>query len=169
MQNIFKIKNFPPSRELPLAENCLAAGGSSGWVAATSLDQSNGGGGGGMSTPEPDCVRSRPRHSVTPSYTNDTSDHSELISNFILTLHHSPDNFAEITHALLTELWPVCQTGNSGETDAKTREFLKRVVEILLDHITIQNDRTVKILDFHSVGWSFFYHPGEQRQSIIDH
>ena len=88
--------------------------------------------------------------------TNDTSDHSELISNFILTLHHSPDNFAEITHALLTELWPVCQTGNSGETDAKTREFLKRVVEILLDHITIQNDRTVKILDFHSVGWSFF-------------
>lgn len=88
--------------------------------------------------------------------TNDTADQSELISNFILTSHPSPDNIAGITHALLTELWPVCQTGNSGETDAKTREFLKRVVEILLDHITIQNDRTHKIVDFHSVSRSFF-------------
>ena len=48
------------------------------------------------------------------------------------------------------ELWPVCQTGNAEETDAKTREFLRAVVEILLDHITVQNDRTAKILDFHS-------------------
>jgi len=56
----------------------------------------------------------------------------------------------DIGTMLYDELWPVCQTGNSGETDAKTREFLKRVVEILLDHITVQNDRAVKILDFHS-------------------
>ena len=47
-------------------------------------------------------------------------------------------------------MWPVCQTGNAEETDAKTREFLRAVVEILLDHITVQNDRTTKILDFHS-------------------
>ena len=44
----------------------------------------------------------------------------------------------------------MCQTGNAEETDAKTREFLRAVVEILLDHITVQNDRTTKILDFHS-------------------
>merc|ERR1712241_524336 len=56
----------------------------------------------------------------------------------------------DIGTSLYDELWPVCQTGNSAETDAKTREFLKRVVEILLDHIAVQNDRTVKILDFHS-------------------
>ena len=49
-----------------------------------------------------------------------------------------------------SELWPVCQTGNAEETDAKTREFLRAVVEIMLDHITVQNDRTTKIVDFHS-------------------
>merc|ERR1712198_549138 len=56
----------------------------------------------------------------------------------------------DIGTMLYDELWPVCQTGNSEETDAKTREFLKRVVEILLDHITVQNDRSMKILDFHN-------------------
>ena len=78
------------------------------------------------------------------------------------------------------ELWPVCQTGNSEETDAKTREFLRQVscdwwraghvttsspliggqvVEILLDHITVQNDRSTKILDFHNP---------EQLKEVID-
>ena len=55
-----------------------------------------------------------------------------------------------MTRFFCSELWPVCQTGNAEETDAKTREFLRAVVEILLDHITVQNDRTTKILDFHS-------------------
>jgi len=56
----------------------------------------------------------------------------------------------DIGTMLYDELWPVCQDGNATETDAKTREFLKRVVEILLDHITIQNDRGTKIVDFHT-------------------
>merc|ERR1719507_2360350 len=64
-----------------------------------------------------------------------------------------------LSASLYDELWPVCQQGDAAETDAKTREFLKRVVEILLDHITIQNDRTVKILDFHSP---------EQLKEVID-
>merc|ERR1712227_699297 len=38
----------------------------------------------------------------------------------------------DIGTSMYDELWPVCQTGNSEETDAKTREFLRRVVEILL-------------------------------------
>ena len=58
--------------------------------------------------------------------------------------------FKYLIQFLIAELWPVCQTGNSEETDAKTREFLRRVVEILLDHITVQNDRSTKILDFHN-------------------
>jgi len=56
----------------------------------------------------------------------------------------------DIGTMLYDELWPVCQTGNAEETDAKTREFLRAVVEIMLDHITVQNDRTTKIVDFHS-------------------
>jgi glutamate decarboxylase len=46
------------------------------------------------------------------------------------------------------DLWPVCQESSSA--DADTRAFLKKVVEILLDHITVQNDRGRKVLDFHS-------------------
>merc|ERR1711970_716313 len=65
----------------------------------------------------------------------------------------------DIGTMLYDELWPVCQDGNATETDAKTREFLKRVVEILLDHITIQNDRGTKIVDFHSP---------EQLKEVID-
>merc|ERR1712012_1293679 len=65
----------------------------------------------------------------------------------------------DIGTSMYDELWPVCQTGNSEETDAKTREFLRRVVEILLDHITVQNDRTTKILDFHNP---------EQLKEVID-
>jgi len=65
----------------------------------------------------------------------------------------------DIGTMLYDELWPVCQDGNSQETDAKTREFLKRVVEILLDHITIQNDRSTKIVDFHTP---------EQLKEVID-
>merc|ERR1719481_2221523 len=60
---------------------------------------------------------------------------------------------------LYDELWPVCQDGNSGVTDARTREFLQRVVAILLDHITVQNDRGTKIVDFHSP---------EQLKEVID-
>jgi len=65
----------------------------------------------------------------------------------------------DIGTMLYDELWPVCQTGNSEETDAKTREFLRQVVEILLDHITVQNDRSTKILDFHNP---------EQLKEVID-
>merc|ERR1712079_749515 len=65
----------------------------------------------------------------------------------------------DIGTMLYDELWPVCQTGNSEETDAKTREFLRQVVEILLDHITVQNDRSTKILDFH--------HP-DQMKEVLD-
>lgn len=54
------------------------------------------------------------------------------------------------------QLFPVCQ--DFPEADRNTREFLHRVVEILLDYITQQNDRTTKILDFH--------HPDQMKQSI---
>jgi len=57
------------------------------------------------------------------------------------------------------ELWPVCQKGDAAETDAKTREFLHKVVDILLDHITIQNDRNTKVIDFQNP---------EQLRSVID-
>jgi glutamate decarboxylase len=53
----------------------------------------------------------------------------------------------------------VCQNGDPAETDAKTREFLHKVVDILLDHITIQNDRNTKVIDFQNP---------EQLRSVID-
>lgn len=57
------------------------------------------------------------------------------------------------------DLWPVCQDKAFQETDEKTREFLKRVFHILLNHISVQNDRSTKILDFHSP---------EQLKAVID-
>jgi len=53
-------------------------------------------------------------------------------------------------------LFPVSQDFN--DADCNTREFLKRVVDILLDFITKTNDRSTKILDFH--------HPEQMKQSI---
>merc|ERR1711971_478988 len=64
-----------------------------------------------------------------------------------------------LSATLYDELWPVCQKGDAQETDAKTREFLHKVVEILLDHITIQNDRDTKVIDFQNP---------EQLRSVID-
>lgn len=32
---------------------------------------------------------------------------------------------------------------------AETREFLQKVMELLIDYVNIQNDRKEKILDFH--------------------
>lgn len=58
---------------------------------------------------------------------------------------------------LITALYPVCQ--NEEEADRNTREFLHRVIDILLDYITKTNDRSTKILDFH--------HP-EQMREVID-
>merc|ERR1712227_588047 len=81
----------------------------------------------------------------------------------------------DIGTSMYDELWPVCQTGNSEETDAKTREFLRRVVEILLDHITVQNDRSTKILDFHNpeqlkevVDFAIPDHPLNLDQLLVD-
>jgi glutamate decarboxylase len=65
------------------------------------------------------------------------SEHTPLLSKDVGTAHYD-------------ELWPVCQDGDFNETDAKTREFLKRVFHILLDHVSFQNDRGNKILDFHT-------------------
>ena len=65
-------------------------------------------------------------------------------------------NFHAATTPFGPELFPVCQ--DFPEADRNTREFLHRVVEILLDYITQQNDRTTKILDFH--------HPDQMKQSI---
>ena len=55
-----------------------------------------------------------------------------------------------------TGLFPVNQ--DFPEADRNTREFLHRVVDILLDYVTKENDRTTKILDFH--------HPEQMKQSI---
>ena len=44
------------------------------------------------------------------------------------------------------------------EADSNTREFLHRVIDILLDYVSKSNDRTTKILDFH--------HPDQMKQSI---
>ena len=85
--------------------------------------------------------------SLIPQYKKDRISEVDEICHLFLTETKK--------HSSVSELWPVCQDGNSEATDAKTREFLKRVVEILLDHITIQNDRSTKIVDFHTV--STFY------------
>jgi len=58
------------------------------------------------------------------------------------------NEIADIGTLHYNDLWPVCQDGEN--TDAKTREFLKRVVAILMDYITVQNDRETKVVDFHS-------------------
>ena len=55
-----------------------------------------------------------------------------------------------------TGLFPVSQ--DFPEADRNTREFLHRVIDILLDYITKTNDRSTKILDFH--------HPEQMKQSI---
>jgi len=54
-------------------------------------------------------------------------------------------------------LYPVCQDPETA--DRNTREFLHRVIDILLDYIKKSNDRSNKILDFH--------HPG-QMKDVID-
>ena len=54
-------------------------------------------------------------------------------------------------------LFPVSQ--DFPDADKNTREFLHRVVEILLDFVTKTNDRKQKILDFH--------HP-EQMKEVLD-
>lgn len=53
-------------------------------------------------------------------------------------------------------LFPVCQ--ESETADRNTREFLHRVIDILLDYVTTSNDRSKKILDFH--------HPEQMKESI---
>merc|ERR1719266_2566447 len=53
-------------------------------------------------------------------------------------------------------LFPVCQ--DFPEADRNTREFLHRVIDILMDYISKTNDRSTKILDFH--------HPEQMKQSI---
>lgn len=37
----------------------------------------------------------------------------------------------------------------SGKADPETAEFLKKVADILVDYVLVQNDREEKILDFH--------------------
>merc|ERR1719295_217417 len=53
-------------------------------------------------------------------------------------------------------LFPVSQ--DFPAADKTTREFLHRVVDILLDYVTKTNDRREKILDFH--------HPGQMKESL---
>jgi len=48
---------------------------------------------------------------------------------------------------LFAALYPVNQ--NAATADPKTREFLLRVVDILLEFISRTNDRDEKVLDFH--------------------
>ena len=62
-----------------------------------------------------------------------------------------------MTHVLFAALYPVCQEPEAA--DKNTREFLHRVIDILLDYIKTSNDRSKKILDFH--------HP-EQMREVID-
>ena len=57
----------------------------------------------------------------------------------------------------VSALYPVCQDAETA--DRNTREFLHRVIDILLDYIKKSNDRSNKILDFH--------HPG-QMKDVID-
>ena len=42
--------------------------------------------------------------------------------------------------------------------DRNTREFLHRVIDILLDYVRTSNDRSKKIVDFH--------HPAQLKQAI---
>lgn len=37
----------------------------------------------------------------------------------------------------------------SETADPETREFLQKVMEILIDYVCVQNDRKEKVLDFH--------------------
>ena len=53
-------------------------------------------------------------------------------------------------------LYPVNQETDTA--DRNTREFLRRVIDILLDYVTTSNDRSKKILDFH--------HPEQMKESI---
>jgi len=54
-------------------------------------------------------------------------------------------------------LFPVCQ--EMDVADHNTREFLHRVIDILLEYVRTSNDRSKKILDFH--------HP-DQLKEVID-
>lgn len=58
---------------------------------------------------------------------------------------------------IFSALYPVCQEPDTA--DRNTREFLHRVIDILLDHIKNTNDRKKKILDFH--------HP-DQMKEVLD-
>ena len=53
-------------------------------------------------------------------------------------------------------MYLVCQEQETA--DKNTREFLHRVIDILLDYIKTSNDRSKKILDFH--------HPEQMKESV---
>lgn len=48
--------------------------------------------------------------------------------------------------SLITDLLPHCSTPVAQQN---TREFLTKIMDILLDYVNVQNDRKEKILDFH--------------------
>lgn len=47
---------------------------------------------------------------------------------------------------------------NNENATAETREFLQKVIDILLDYVNASNDRNEKVLDFH--------HPEEMKKLI---
>jgi len=53
----------------------------------------------------------------------------------------------DITDMTYNALFPVCQDFKEG--DENTREFLRHIIEILLNFITDTNDRSSKVLNFH--------------------
>lgn len=59
---------------------------------------------------------------------------------YIVPLGFNPDHLI-----YFTDIIPMIQSSDSAET----REFLQKIMELLIDYVNIQNDRKEKILDFH--------------------
>jgi len=90
---------------------------------------------------------------------NDTTSHNEvkkLLNDKGNTSRKNPLP-KDIGTLHYDSLFPVCQ--EMDVADRNTREFLHRVIDILLEYVRTSNDRSKKILDFH--------HP-DQLKEVID-
>ena len=64
--------------------------------------------------------------------------------------------FKTYIQPFLAAIFPVCQDFKEG--DENTREFLRHIIEILLDFITDTNNRDSKVVDF--------YHPDKLKEKL---
>lgn len=75
---------------------------------------------------------------------------NDLVSNILRLIPSHKQSFALIFSTIFSfRLLSSIAIIPNASTDVETREFLLKVVDILLDYVKVQNDRSERILEFH--------------------